>query len=216
MVWPCFTPKGVLASEHMGIEVTYRRLSKSEFDRIQGDPEEGMEFILSDIAGFDADALMELAGNPEAIRAKGPEILAAFEKQREDPTRVDLDKDWHALHFLLTGDDSMEPEHCEDDPLHNVVMGGHPTNIELDYGPARFFNAEDIGPIAEALSRISVDDLRARFSAEAFNETEIYPNPRPGGWTIEEIEGLLHVYPKLVKFFQEAAASGEIVMVYAT
>ena len=40
--------------------------------------------------------------------------------------------------------------------------------------------------------------------------------PRPAGWDDREIEGVFYIYPKLVKFSQDAAAAGEIVVVYAT
>jgi hypothetical protein len=76
--------------------------------------------------------------------------------------------------------------------------------------------AEDVRAIAEALGQISVDNLRGRFSAEKFNAADIYPNPQPGGWSEEEIEGVFDLYPRLVTFFQEAAKAGEIVVIYAT
>ena len=63
---------------------------------------------------------------------------------------------------------------------------------------------------------VSASDLQARFSADAFNKAEIYPRPRPGGWDEGEIQGVYHVFPKLVRFFEEAATTGEVVVVYAT
>jgi len=200
----------------MGIEVVYRRLPKKEFEHLLNNPEEAEAFLCASLPGFDTDTLMALTQTPDALRAKGPEILAAFERQNEDPTRVDLQKDWQALHFLLTGDGSMETEHRPDQPLHNVVMGGHETPLETGYGSVRMFKGEEVQAMATELAKISVDELRSRFSADAFNEAKIYPRPRPGGWDEDEIEGVFHVFPKLVRFFQDAAASGEIVVVYAT
>jgi hypothetical protein len=110
----------------------------------------------------------------------------------------------------------MDTKHHAKDPLHNVVMGGRKTKISTGYGPARMLSVEDVRAIAKALGQISVDDLRRRFSAEEFNAADIYPNPQPGGWCEEEIEGVFHLYPQLVTFFQQAAKAGEIVIVYAT
>ena len=200
----------------MGIEVIYRRLPKKEFERLLSNPDEGEAFLCASLPGFDTDTLMALVQDPDALHAKGPEILAAFEKRNEDPTRVDLQKDWQALHFLLTGDSSTDTEHRPDEPLHNVVMGGHETTLETGYGPVRMFDIEDVQAISSELAKVSVDELRARFSAEAFNEEEIYPCPRPGGWDKDEIEGVFQVFPKLVRFFQDAVDSSEIVVVYAT
>jgi hypothetical protein len=110
----------------------------------------------------------------------------------------------------------MKIGHRPDEPLHNVVMGGHETSLTTGYGPARSFTVEEVSAIAGALGKISVEDLRSRFSADAFNKAEVYPRPRPRGWDEREIEGVFHVYPKLVSFFQDAAAAGEIVVIYAT
>jgi hypothetical protein len=200
----------------MGIEVVYRRLPKEKFEHLLGNPDEAEAFLHASLPGFDLDMLLALAQNPEGLQARGPDIMAAFEKQHEDPTRVDLQKDWLALHFLLTGESSMETQHRPDDPLHNVVMGGHETALETGYGPVRMFSVAEVQATAPALARISVDELRSRFSADAFNAADIYPSPRPGGWDENEIEGVFQIYPKLVRFFRDAAASGEIVVIYAT
>jgi hypothetical protein len=200
----------------MGIEVVYRRLPRTEFEHLLRNPEEGEAFLCASLPGFDTDTLMTLAQDPDALRAKGPEILAALESQNEDPTRVDLQKDWQALHFLLTGDSSTAPEHRPTQPFHNVVTAGHETTLDAGYGPVRMFEVDEVQAMAPELAKISVDELRERFSADAFNEADIYQRPRPGGWDENEIEGLLQVFPKLVRFFQEAAESGEIVVVYAT
>jgi Domain of unknown function (DUF1877) len=198
----------------MGMEAVYRRLSAAEFQEIREDPMKSQEFMHPSLPGFDMESMTELLKDTELLEAKGADLLAAFENRFEDPTRVDLQKEWHALHFLLTDESEMDSGHKSDSPLHNVVMGGHDTGIEASYGPARFFENEEVKMIAGELKKISVDDLRSRFSSEAFNREKIYPNPRPGGWTMEELEGLLSIYPKLVRFFEDASVSKEIVVVY--
>ncbi len=202
--------------KRMGIEVTYRRIPKAEFELLQADPDKAEEFVCSVLPGFGLDALIALGDNAEARRDRGADILAAFQSRADDPSRVDLEKDWHALHFLLTGDSSMETVHRPEQPLHNVVMGGHEANFQTGYGPARWFDAGEVKAISQALSNVSVEDLKGRFSADDFNAAKIYPRPRPGGWDAGEIEGVFHVFPKLVRFFQEAAAAEEVVVVYAT
>jgi hypothetical protein len=200
----------------MGMEVTYRRLKKAKWTRLQKDRKKASAFLFSFLPGLDLNSLSALASDPEALRAKQAEILAAVQKAQDDPARVDLEKDWHALHFLLSRDPSMDPEHLPGDPLHNVVLGGHPTRIKTDYGPVRCLEPEEVRDAARALAKISVKELRHRFSAKAFNDEEIYPNPEPGGWTRKEVESVFQLFPKLVRFFQDAAAAREIVLVYAT
>jgi hypothetical protein len=195
----------------MGIEVTYRRLKKANWTRLQKDPKETASFLL----GFDLESLSKLATNPEALKSKQADILAALQKAQDDPTRVGLGKDWQALHFLLTGDPSESPEHLPGDPLHNVVMGGHETDIEAGYGPVRCLEPQEVKVISRELKKVAVEELRSRFSAKAFNEGEIYPNPRPGGWNRREIESVFQVFPKLARFFEDAATAGEVVLIYA-
>ena len=200
----------------MGIEVTYRRITRAEFEILQADPKKAEEFVCAVLPGFNLDDIIAMGDNPEVMRERGSDILAALQTRAEDGSRVDLEKDWHALHFLLTGDCSMEPVHRPDQPLHNVVMGGHAAKFEAGYGPARWLEPEDVSAIAQELAKISVSDLEARFSTDAFNKGHIYPNPRPGGWDRDGILGAVQIFPKLVRFFQEAADTGEIVVVYAT
>lgn len=198
----------------MGIEVAYRRLKPAKWTRLEKNPEQAASFLFEFLPGFDLASLSELQSNPESRQSKQADILAALQKAHDDPARLDLEKDWHALHFLLTGDPSDSPEHLPDDPLHNVVMGGHDTNIDADYGPVRCLRPDEVKTIARELKKVSVEDLRRRFSAKAFNEEEIYPNPRPGGWNGREIESVFQIFPNVVKFFQDAAAAGEVVLIY--
>ncbi|NEO86542.1 MAG: DUF1877 family protein [Spirulina sp. SIO3F2] len=129
------------------------------------------------------------------------------------PAVLDLGKDWHALHYLLTGDTSMEPSHNLDAPLHNIVMGGNPTLIESSYGWVRCLLQVDILDIVAALTEITTEELRERFSTDDFNSHEIYPNPQPSGWTRDEVENVFILFPRLKKLFELALEANEIVLV---
>jgi len=158
-------------------------------DRLENDPKQAMEYLFS-IPGFDLKEISQMLADPATMQANAAKMMAALQDKQADPNRVDLEKDWHALHFLLTGDATLNPEHHPNDPLHNLVMGGKSTSLEASYGPVRRFDHDDIRQIVAALETISVDELRARFSPEAFNAAEIYPRPRPGGWDLNEMEGV--------------------------
>ncbi|MEM1178406.1 MAG: YfbM family protein [Acidobacteriota bacterium] len=199
----------------MGIELVYRRLPRDQFEQLQSDPEQADAFLGTGLPGLDLDDLMAAMANPEVWAEKGDAIRSTYAGRDADPTRLELGKDWHVLHFLLTGESSTEPGHREGEPLHNVVMGGRPAGFEATYGPARWLDAETVREVASALAGLAVEELRARFSAEAFDSAEIYPRPMPGGWEVGELDGLLEVYPRLVQFFREAAAAGEVMVVYA-
>src|SRR5262249_8569281 len=141
----------------MGMEFSYRRLSAGEWAALEADPERAMTYLLS-MPGFDIVGMAGLLADPSALAAKAPEIVSAIEEARADPTGVDLKKDWHAFHFLLTGDASLDPQHHQNEPLHNVVMGGTPTSVEAVYGSVRKLEGEDLQQIADALQSVSVND----------------------------------------------------------
>jgi hypothetical protein len=182
----------------MGITATYRRVTPQEFSELQTDPEAAESFFGLDLDSFDFS-------NPEAM-------LAKLQEQKADERRFSLEKEWHALHFLITGDSSLESDTQLQPPYCNIVMEGTPTQFEATYGFVRYLTPEEVRAVAELLSTISVEELRQRFDPAAFNAAKIYPNPRPGGWDDEEIEPLLEMYPELVEFFQNAARDGDIVL----
>jgi hypothetical protein len=187
---------------------------QAELDSLEADPESAMQYLFS-IPGFDLHAMSQMLADPSLMQANAANMLSALQEKHADPSRVDLEKDWHALHFLLTGDASLDPEHHPHDPLYNLVMGGKPTSLEASYGPVRKFEQNDIRQIVAAIENISIDELRERFSPEAFNAAEIYPRPRPGGWDLTEMEGVFEIFPKLRQLFVDALNTGEVVIVYA-
>ncbi|HEY9697739.1 MAG TPA: YfbM family protein [Trichocoleus sp.] len=182
----------------MGITATYRRVTPKEFSELQNDPEAAESFFGLDLDSFNFS-------NPEAM-------LAKFQEQEADERYFSLEKEWHALHFLITGDSSLEGDTQLQPPYCNIVVGGTPTQFEATYGFVRYLTPEEVRAVAELLSTISVEELRRRFDPAEFNAAKIYPNPRPGGWDEEEIEPLLEMYPELVEFFQNAARDGDIVL----
>jgi hypothetical protein len=178
----------------MGIEASYRRINAGEWDRLQQ-----LQQSNPALDGFDLyEAYASIADSDEL---------------RSSDRYLTIDKDWHALHALLTGEIS-NPSDIKpvSPPLGNVVMGGTETTIDATYGKVRFLNPDEVRKVADALSQISVEDLRARFDPIAFTKAEVYPNPRPGGWDTEQLESLLWIYPQLVGFFRDAAREGNVVL----
>ena len=179
----------------MGMQATYRAISPAEFDRLREDPAAADDYFYGPASlADDGDAL---------IRREQAEVASG--------RRFDLDKDWHALHFLLTGDSSLENPTAPP-PLGNAVLGGTDTEFEASYGAVRALSVEEVSAVASALRSISVEQLRSRFDPAVFDRLEIYPNPRPGGWTNREIESLWERYAALVSFFERAAAEGAIAL----
>jgi hypothetical protein len=87
---------------------------------------------------------------------------------------VDVEKAWHALHYLLTGT-AWEGT----PPLDFIVCGGVELGEDQGYGPPRGFAPDEVARLAAALEPIGVDTLVARFDGPRMDELEIYP---AGGW----------------------------------
>ena len=171
----------------MGIEVEYVRVKLKNINQLQSHP-----FGL-DIKDFD-------------------EYIAFYENLVCSNYYLNIGKSWQAIHFLLTGEAAMDKTNALP-PLCNLVLGGTETEYQTDFGKVRYLRPNEVQEIVEALEAISLDNLRSRFSPEAFNAARIYPNPQPEGWKIGELEFLLNQYIQLVGFFKEAAKQNNFVFI---
>ena len=98
-----------------------------------------------------------------------PEIALVLTGQ--EGTSADLDKSWHGLHYLMTGSAD-----AADMPLSFLVSGGRDVgDIEVGYGPARVFTAQETASILTAINAWTDDRLHARFNAAEMMRLEIYP-----------------------------------------
>jgi hypothetical protein len=112
---------------------------------------------------------------------------------------IDIDKAWHAIHFMLTGQ-----LYGGDGPLAKAVLGGVPIGDEdVGYGPARGLSAVEVKEVSCALQQLSKSDLRAKFDAEALSEAEIYPEI----WdeADEALDYVLDNFFEMQRFYQDAA-----------
>lgn len=144
-----------------------------------------------------------------ALRAD-PSAVPAFLYDEEPPPgdHLDLDKTWHAIHFLLNGQ-----TWTGDGPLFDAVLGGEPLGEEdVGYGPARALTAEQVKATAQALADLPVETLLARFDAQTLNDNEIYPQ----AWTGEadDLAYVEHHYIQLAAFFQAAAKHDDALLLY--
>ena len=119
----------------------------------------------------------------------------------------DIEKAWHIIHFLLTGERSNGPE-----PLVNAVLGGTPIGEELSYGPARYLTPAQVAALAAALGPISPEELLGRFDLQAVKNARIYPS----GWILNDLvrDFVIHHFQRLKEFFETAAGQKEAVILY--
>ena len=94
----------------MGIEASYRRINPAEWDKLQ-------QLFKNRIRRSMAWTVYEAYAN-----------IADSDELRSSDRYLTIDKDWHALHALLTGEIS-NPSNIQPfpPPLGNVVMGGTET-----------------------------------------------------------------------------------------
>lgn len=134
------------------------------------------------------------------------EILYETEQLKE--VELDIDKSWHGIYFLLTGEASFEK--VNDTIVGQAILGGEEIGEDLGYGPLRFLDGNKVIEINRELSSISKEDLVNRFDLETLNNEEIYPSV--GNWTLEDKDYLLEHYIELVKFYNIAAKNEEAVL----
>jgi hypothetical protein len=104
--------------------------------------------------------------NPSADWGAGMLIGA----REGDENSISLEKAWHGLHFLLTGDPWGGAGYRA-----FLLCGGREQGEDMGYGPARLFDADEVGEIANTLGGISAEELWSRFDAERMEEAEVYP-----------------------------------------
>ena len=138
---------------------------------------------------------------PRTGACKGEESSASTLEEAADEADatnfgrgVDLDKAWHGIHFVLTGN-----EDDDGTPLGAVILGG--SDVEEDDEEGRIFlEPGRVRAAAEALS--SIDEVRfgVMFGQRTWT-SEIYGTP--------DRDYLLGYFVELVEFYQGVAARGQ-------
>lgn len=127
-----------------------------------------------------------------------------------DDVHLDLNKAWHGIHYLLNGDA------WEGTPPLDFIVGGQPIgDVDVGYGPARGFTADEVRAIATALAPITGDMLRARFDPKAMMAAEIYPTIWDRDPAQDDTLGwLLDSFENLKEFVLDTAEAGAGMIVY--
>jgi Domain of unknown function (DUF1877) len=120
----------------------------------------GHAYLLSD------DGALALLSDPTTL----PQVV---DRAYNEPSAgfVDMDKAWHCLHYLLTGEvEGGQP------PLDFILHGGRPVGSEdWGRGPARVLFAREVAPIADALAALDAGRLLPRFRPLELEMLGLYP-----------------------------------------
>ncbi len=146
-----------------------------------------------------AETLEVLSRHPESVSDQ-------FFPDRDDTEwHLDIDKTWHAIHYLLTG--------CAwggDWPLSAAILGGTEIGEDGGYGKPRYLTPDEVATVAKGLGTVLPGALAARYDPARLNALGIYP----GGWSTarETITRLRTAFDELTAFYSRAAAAGRAVL----
>jgi hypothetical protein len=136
--------------------------------------------------------------------------MASAARSSTECRRSTLEKNWHGVHFLLTG-----TAWDTSSPLGQVILGGTEFGEEMGAMAGskalRLHEAGDVRLIAKALSDLDHNEFREHFDARELHRQEIYPH---GRWLGEdELEDCLLFYVRrLTRFYSAAAKNGMAVV----
>lgn len=115
-----------------------------------------------------------------------------------DRKSVDLEKSWHAIHFLFTGS-----EWGGSEPLCYILSGGIMAEPEDGGDSPRVFFSSEVASWADAVAKIRVADLRERFDRDLFVKKKIYPSICWEGAPKVELERTIMRFKELKKFLKD-------------
>lgn len=147
--------------------------------------------------------LHALIGDPSAVES------LIYPDDEEATKSTDIDKAWHGIHFMLTGD-----AWGGDAPLCNVVLGGTELGDDVGYGPAHYIGVDDVRAVADALRDLPREELAKRFDAAAMSKNDIYPEIWDDG--DNALDYLLTWYESLRAYYFDAASKGNAMLKYLT
>ena len=142
----------------------------------------------------------------------GKEVLAEFEEyNKELPEEgkifLDLDKAWDGLSHLLLNK-KIGPA-----PLFLKEGGLELEAIDVGYGHARVFDAEETLAILQAINPVTFDKLKSGVNAKDFIGAEIYPF-HEGETDTQAFSYLEKHWSPLKKFLAATVEQGRGIMVY--
>ncbi|WP_214835239.1 MULTISPECIES: YfbM family protein [Exiguobacterium] len=131
-----------------------------------------------------------------------------FEEFLEDEARqTDIDKAWHGLYFLLTGETDLDE--IDRHSLGKVVFGGDVLDEETGIA---YLTPSEVADLSSRLQYIEVESLEARYDVTTMNAHQLYPFENE--WGVEEKQYLLEQFDELKRVFKQAADESEALVTW--
>lgn len=162
------------------------------------------------LVAIEPEKLEEVRDDTEAAL----DALYEAEEEGDEERMLDIDKAWHAIHYLLN-----DSAHEGEGAAGLVIFGGETIagGEEDDDGEpsqvVRYLTPTQVEAVADVLREIDVEDLNERYDPDALEQAEIYPQ---GVWEEERQEAFEFVaeyYELLVDFYIAAAERGDAVLI---
>lgn len=146
----------------------------------------------------------------DLIKAKPGDIEElVLDSDEVQDTALDIDKSWHGIYFLLTGEPDLE------EPITSFIgesiLGGTEIGEDFGYGPLRYHEPTEVQNLYRELQKISMNELYSRFDIKKFNENKIYP--MNGKWSLQDKEYLVENYEFLLEFYKKATEEQEAILI---
>jgi hypothetical protein len=201
----------------MGMRGHLRQITPDELRKFQNDPKSIKKTIEGNARQRRTDVMAvldRLRPIAEELRARNlspeeqvktrQEMLKQLSAVSFESGSFDLEKSWHVLHYLLTG----EAEQAQP-PLGNAILGGTEIGDDLGYGPARFLTPQQVQEVASALANVTKENLASRFNLEAMIRAGVYPVRDES-----ELELAQEYLEPLSRYYSDAASAGNAMVLY--
>jgi hypothetical protein len=160
---------------------------------------------------MEAQAAAKSGGlSPEEKAQLRDQIIQAIESSGAFPALqglsergLTLEKSWHTLHYLLTGSSR------EAKTTLGMTIRGREFGPDVGYGPARYLDPADVAKVAQALAKVSNDDLARRFDLQAMIAARVYACGDES-----ELKLAQRYFAMVVRYYTEAAARGDAMILF--
>ena len=117
----------------------------------------------------------------------------------DDDEGLYLDKIWHLVHYLVTGD-----AEGGEYPLGHAILGGYMLQESVE--DTSFLPPDIVKDVAAGLSTLSEADMRKLFDPDVTPKPEIYKYPFP--IHEEDFDEALSFFRRVKEYYQDAAKNG--------
>jgi hypothetical protein len=135
------------------------------------------------------------------------------EEMDDNETKLDVDKAWDGINFILT-DNGLQTIEEADSPLSSIIFSSQIVDEEQDlgYGPAQYLTPEQVIEVSEALTKISREEFRKNYDHVKMNKQGVYPQ----AWSDDEDERdyLANYFQDIKAFYAKAVQEGQAIITY--